>query len=248
MNLNKTELEKMNITSKCTVINQCGKNDIEKYKNFRIYSYNELGTANSRNRGLEHVTGDIILLCDDDVIYEEDYENKVIKAFKDNPKADVIIFNVRNPYRRKKRITKVKRLHLYNSLRYATYNVAFRREKINNIRFNTNFGPNAYYKSGGDDTIFIVDCIKNKLKIYSNPSNIARICSNESTWFKGYDEKYFFDRGALFTEISMPFRKLLILQHLIRHKEFLKDVNFFTALKSMLKGSKDYINKYKKEK
>ena len=52
MNLNKKDLDKMNITSKCTVINQCGKNKQEKYKNFNIYSYDEIGTSNSRNRGL----------------------------------------------------------------------------------------------------------------------------------------------------------------------------------------------------
>ena len=43
MNLKKEELDKMNITSKCTVINQCDKKDFEKYKNFNIYSYNEKG-------------------------------------------------------------------------------------------------------------------------------------------------------------------------------------------------------------
>ena len=36
MNIKKTDLTKMNITSKCTVINQCKKNDYEQYKNFII--------------------------------------------------------------------------------------------------------------------------------------------------------------------------------------------------------------------
>lgn len=39
-----------------------------------------------------------------------------------------------------------------------------------------------------------------------------------------------------------------VLQHLLRHREILKDINFFTALKNMLKGSRDYINKYKNKK
>ena len=132
MNLKKKQLDSMNITSKCTVINQCGRNGIEKYKNFNIYSYDELGTANSRNRGLEHVTGDIILLCDDDVVYTENYEKIVIEEFENNKEADVIVFNVENPYRKKKKITEEKRLHIYNSLKYASYNIAFRRKKIKN--------------------------------------------------------------------------------------------------------------------
>lgn len=56
MNLKKENLDEMNITSKCTVVNQCGSDGFEKYKNFNIYSYNELGNSNSRNRGLEHIT------------------------------------------------------------------------------------------------------------------------------------------------------------------------------------------------
>lgn len=112
MNLNKKNLDKMNITSKCTVINQCGKEKFEKYKNFNIYSYDELGTSNSRNRGLDHITEDIILLCDDDVVYNDNYEKIVLEEFKNNKKADVIIlnFNVKN---RKKRIIKKEKDYIY---------------------------------------------------------------------------------------------------------------------------------------
>ena len=245
MNLKKEDLDKMNITSTCTVINQCEKEDFEEYKNFKIYSYKERGISNSRNRALEKAKAEILLLCDDDVIYNKDYEKNIIEEFKNNSKADIIIFNMENPYRNKRKIKKNKRLHIYNSLNFASYNIAFRRESINNIKFNTNFGPNAIYKSGGDDTLFIVDCLKNKLKIYSCNKNIGRICSGDSTWFKGYNEKYFFDKGALYTAINRQFRFLLISQHLFRHKEMLDEMKFNDALKAMLKGSNDYINKEK---
>ena len=46
MNLNKKNLDKMNINTHCTVINQCGKDGYEKYKNFDVYSYNEKGDSN----------------------------------------------------------------------------------------------------------------------------------------------------------------------------------------------------------
>ena len=104
MNLNVKDLDKMNITGACTVINQCKKNKKEKYKNFNIYSYNEIGTSNSRNRGLEHIKEDIIILCDDDVVYNKNYEEKILNEFKNNPKADVIIFNFESPNRKKIKI------------------------------------------------------------------------------------------------------------------------------------------------
>lgn len=247
MNLNKKELDKMNITSKCTVINQCGQNKKEKYKNYIIYSYDELGAANSRNRGLEHITEDIILLCDDDMIYEKEYKKIVLNEFKNNPRADMIIFNVYSPNRKKRRIKKSKRLHLYNSLHYATCNIAFRRKSLNGIKFNNMFGPNGTYgKAGGDDTLFIVSFLKNKLKIYSSKKNIGTVYHNKSTWFKEYNNSFFFDKGALFTAIFPNLRYALILQYLIRHKNITKNIGFFKAYKLMLEGSKNYIDRCKK--
>ncbi len=244
MNFKKENLDEMNITSKCTVINQCGINRIETYKNFNIYSYDELGCSNSRNRGLEHVNEDIILICDDDIVYNENYEKIVLNEFERNPKADVIMFNMYSPNRKTRVIKNRKRLHIYNSLNYASYNIAFRRNSVfsKHIKFNTDFGPNAKYNNG-EDTMFIVDILKNKLKIYSSPENLGIAYNKTSTWFKGYNEEYFFNKGALFTAISRKFRILLILQYLLRHKEVLKDIIFSDAFKLMMKGSKDYINK-----
>ena len=170
MNLKKSDLDKMNIT-----------------RNFNIYSYNELGIANSRNKALELVTEDIIVICDDDVIYTDTYEIDIINEFKNNPKADVIFFNMYNPYRNKRINKKRKRVHFYNAFNYASYNIAFRREKFKDIKVNTSFGPGSKYKIG-DDTILIKDFLKHKLKIYTSPIFIGTITSDDSTWFKGYDE------------------------------------------------------------
>lgn len=240
MNLNKKDLNKMNITSKCTVINQTNKEGYTKYKNFDIYSYNEKGLSRSRNRGLEKVTGDIIILCDDDVVYNKDYEKNIINEFMNNPKADVIFFNIDNPFRMKKINKKNKRLHFYNSLKYGSVNIAFKRKCIKNIRFNELFGAGSKY-SNGEDSLFIKDLIKNKYKLYSSNKYIAKISDSNSTWFNGFDEKYFFDKGALFTALNYRFRKLLMLQYLLRHKYVLTDYKINDAYKIMKKGSIDYI-------
>ena len=241
MNLDKKNLDKMNITSKCTVINQCNENKFEKYKNFEIYSYKELGVANSRNRALQHAKEDILLFCDDDVIYNKNYEKNVIKEFKKNPNADVIFFNLDSPNRTVKQNKKNKRLHFYNVLRYGTYCMAIKRNKIS-FKFNNTFGGNAKYSDGsGEDTLFVVDCLKNNLKLYSSIKNIGKVEQKKSVWFKGYTEKYFFDKGALFCAISKRFRYILYIQYLIRHKETLKNIKLSKALKLMINGGKDYL-------
>lgn len=241
INLNKNELQRMNITSDTLVINQCDKNDFYEFKNYRIYSYNEKGLSNSRNRGLEHVKGDIIVLCDDDVIYDKDYEKIILDAFKNNKDADVITFNIKSLNRKMKKNKRNRRVHIYNLLRYTSSRIAFKREKIEkaNIKFNTTFGAGAKY-SHGEDTLFLVDALRNKLKIYASVENIATVNHTNSTWFNGYNEKFFYDKGAVFAAISKRFRHILIIQYLLRHGEVLKEMKFIKALKVMIKGANDY--------
>ena len=240
MNLNIKDLDKMNITSSCVVINQCGKSDFFKYKNFKIYSYDEVGTSNSRNRGLEHISGDIILLCDDDIVYNKDYEKVVLDEFARNKSADVIIFNFYNPNRKKRIIKKRRRLHFFNCFNYATYNIAFRRDCIGDIKFNTMFGPGARF-SNGSDTMFIKELLMNKLKIYSCPLYLGTAFNDNSTWFDGFNDSYFYNKGALFTALNKYFRHFLMFQYLVRHSYVLSDIKFFSAYKLMLSGSKDYL-------
>ena len=55
------------------------------------------------------------------------------------------------------------------------------------------------------------------------------------------NEKYFFDKGALFCAISKSLRHLLFLQYLIRHKEVLTNIKFIHAYKLMINGANSYL-------
>jgi hypothetical protein len=133
-------------------------------------------------------------------------------------------------------------LHIYNALGFSSSNIAFRRESIlnNNIIFNNMFGAGAKY-SHVEDSLFIVDALKKKLKVYGVNKTIAYVDNISSTWFNGYDEKYFIDKGALFTCINRYFRHLLMLQYLIRHRYVLDKYSFFAAYRLMRSGGKNYI-------
>lgn len=241
INLDKKNLDSMNITSDCIVINQCSKNTYEEYKDFKIYSYNEKGTSLSRNKALGKATGDILLLCDDDIIYNSDYETIILDEFEKNEEADVIVFNLFCEDRLQKNIIKNKKVKFYNCLRYGSPQIAFKRSKIEQkqIKFDLDFGPNAKY-SCGEDTLFIVTCLKEKLKIFSSPKFIGTIKKSPSTWFCGYNEKFFFDKGAIFYAINKNISLILCLQYLIRHKETLQNINFTKALRLMMAGMENY--------
>lgn len=240
MNLNKNKLEKMNIKSNCIVINQCDYNNYEEYKNFKIYSYNEKGVAKSRNRALEFSDGDVLLFCDDDVVYNDQYENIIKNEFSENKNADIIVFNLESPNRKIRLIKRKKKVHFYNCLRYGTYRIALRKSSVLGMKFNEKFGPGSKYCSG-EDGLFLLDCLKKKFKIYSSNKFIGRVEQIKSFWFNGYNEKYFFDRGALYCAINKKFYLLIGLYCLVRNNKTYKEIGFFRAIRCIIDGKKAYM-------
>ena len=80
-------------------------------------------------------------------------------------------------------------------------------------------------------------------KLYASKEYIGSINHVSSSWFNGYTEKYFFDKGALFIAISKKMRLLLRIQYLIRYKGCAKSICFYKAYKNMIDGCNDYLNR-----
>lgn len=240
-------IEQMNISSDTLVVNQCNicKSEVFEHKGNRIewYSFTDRGIGKSRNNALLRATGDICLFADDDVTYCDGYSDLIISEFEKNSRADLIIFNIHstNAERPEPPIRKPHRVHFYNCLRYGTYRIAARTESIRKERlaFSLLFGGGSKYGSG-EDSLFLMDCIKRGLRIYAVPVEIGRVHHLCSTWFSGYTEKYFFDKGALFCSLSRCFPKALCLQFCIRHKTIISKMTFRSAYQCMLRGVRDY--------
>ena len=92
--------------------------------------------------------------------------------------------------------------------------------------------------------MFIKQALDKKLKIYTNKNIIGYVSQEDSTWFKnGHDEKFFKDRGALFANLFPNMSLLFIIQLLVRHKDFYKEIGFKNAFKYMLEGKKEFERK-----
>lgn len=240
-------LDKMNIQTDAIIINQCDRNEVKEfnYKGNKILwmSFNERGVGLSRNNALMRATADICLMADDDMVYVDGYKGIVQKGFMKNPKANMLLFNVPIHLKTgqvKTKINKNKRIRFFNSLKFGTVNIAFRREEIlkKNIFFSLLFGGGAKYSSG-EDSLFIMETLKKRLKIYSIPKTIANIQEGKSSWFEGYTKKYFFDKGVLYYCLMGRFSKLIALQFVLRHKlMFQNEMNWLDAYRLMLQGIK----------
>ena len=91
-------IEKMNIKTSAIIVNQCKRNNIQEVKsnnkNIKIISLNEKGVGLSRNTALMRATKDIVIFADEDETFVDDYEEIILNEFKNNSKADMIVFNV----------------------------------------------------------------------------------------------------------------------------------------------------------
>lgn len=238
--------DRMNISSKAIFINQSDSIGYEEWKKedslIRMYTLNERGVGLSRNTALMRSRADICLLGDDDVVYVSNYEEIILNEFKKNPKADLIIFtvNIIDKKGEKQIPLKNRRVNFFNILRYGAVRIAFKRETIikNNIYFSLLFGGGAKHGSG-EDSIFLADSLRKGLRIYTNSNKIADVYNYDSSWFNGYNKKFFFDKGALFQKISPRLSHLLILNFILRkYNTYKNEMTIIKAYRYMKKGAK----------
>lgn len=216
--------EKMNISSDAIIINQCDREDYEDFawrgREVKCFSFPERGVGKSRNRAFARADRDICLFSDEDIVYEDGYEEKIAAEFLKNPKADMIVFNVEvEKERQTYHITERKRVHFYNCGRYGAVSFAVRTKKLlkSGVFFSTLFGGGAKY-SNGEDSLFLMEFMRMGYRVYTAPVTIGREEQSASTWFNGYHDKFFFDRGVLYYFLYGCLARPMALRFLFAHK------------------------------
>lgn len=216
--------EKMNLDSDAVVINQCDRLGYEElaYRghNVRFFSFPDRGVGRSRNEAIMRADGDICLFADEDIIYEAGYARAIEKEFENQPQADMILFNIEvEEARRTYHIRERKRVRWYNCGRYGAVSFAVRRESLlaSGVTFHLLFGGGARY-SNGEDSLFLKEFIKKGYRVCTAPVTIGREEAGDSTWFSGYNEKFFHDRGVLYSYLYGRLSRVMALRFLAAHR------------------------------
>lgn len=240
-------VDQMNIQTDVLIGNQCLRDTIEHFtvngNAATCFCTTDRGVGVNRNLLLDKSKADVCVLADDDMTFIDGYPEIAKQALRECPDADVVIFNLieKNPQRyiNKKKI----RVRWYNYSKYGAARIAFKRDSINNagIRFNQSFGGGAYYCSG-EDSVFLRDCLKKGLHIYAVPYALAQIDQeSKSTWFKGYTERFFYDKGALYACLYKDFWFPFVLRFVLKRvKKLNGSISVAAALSSAVKGAKEY--------
>lgn len=194
-----TLVQKSHITGDVLVINQCNETDERHYPTHngtaRMICTTDRGLTRSRNLAIETSCADICLLCDDDEQFVADYEKQILSAYKAVSDADVIILKMLN--REPSFPDKIQRLRFPKTMKVSSWQISFRRESLirSGVRFDELLGAGT--GNGAEEELkFLLDCQRNGLKIYYVPNAIASVGQTVSTWFDGFNESFFENRGA----------------------------------------------------
>lgn len=171
------------------------------------------GVGKNRNLLLTYADAEICLMADDDVTYAQDCRERVLEAFREVPDADVIIFGLeaRCPSAERKPpvISRVRRLRAFSRNPYGGPRIAFRLESVRkaNLWFTLLFGGGCRYPSG-EDSAFLMDARKKGLRVYCYPYVVGQTDYTKSSWFSGFNESYYYGKGAYYRAFHRRSRRL----------------------------------------
>ena len=244
-------IKKLNVKGNSITINQAiDPNykiipDIKEGKNL-LFSYKEKGLSRSRNKAIEKSTADICVVADDDLYYVDDSEDIIKKSYEKYKDADIIAFYVNyERINRHKKMLKEGRIGHIKSMRLSSVQITFKRKSIvdNNIRLDERFGTGSTYYCG-EENIFLFDCLRKGLKIYSVPLTIAYLENKGNSWHRSNTREFYNIQGAIYYRMSKSMYFFLILQFAIRKwRLYHKDLSFFEIIKYMIEGAKNFKEK-----
>lgn len=239
-------VSQMNIRTDAVLVNQCDRYAYDMIAadrgEVKCFSMPERGVGLSRNTALLHASGDVVLFSDEDIVLAAGYEAQIAKAYRELPGADMILFNVRvAPARRTYWNREIHRITWRNYGRYPAYSISGRLAALRraNAHYSLLFGGGAKY-SNGEDSLFLRDCLRAGLRIYAHTVCIGEEKERESTWFSGYHEKFFRDRGVLYHHLYGKLALPLSLRFLLAHRETMcREISVWKAFHLMRMGVRE---------
>ena len=202
----------MNLQTSAVLANQADRFDVvEEYvgqSHIKLVTTPFRGASRNRNTAIEFIDTetDVILFADDDMIMIEDYEKIISEEFQSHPEAEAIHFTLEEISKVRditlNKTAEFKKATRLNTGSWGVCGLAIKCSKLrsSNVKFNECFGPGTY-NDHGEDTIFVQQLLKAGVKTYMSPKVIANIDQSESSWFDGYNKKYFEVGGSVLANI-----------------------------------------------
>lgn len=245
-------LIKSNINCDVLVENQCNERDVKIINALNprqeMICSQQRGLSKSRNACISQAWADVCLIADDDEVFSDDLEQRVVAAYNRHPNADIIAFQVSNASKFgegsmsdiRKYPSREFKCGVLNTLHISSWQISFKRQSIisHGILFDEMMGAGTG-NGAQEENKFLVDCLKSGMEVWYVPVEIARMEEKHtSVWFNGFDPSFFYKRGwatrrflGLFLSVAYAF------YYVIKKAPFYhKDVSPVSAFSYMLKG------------
>ena len=220
-----TLASEMNLETDAIIINQCSEDRYTEYwyreHLIRCAHSRQQGVGRSRNLALLYAEGELLLFADEDIRYRDGYAQDIRQEFDRHPEADMILFNVtQSEGRETYHSAEFGPVRWYSCGRYPAYSICVRKKKLQEagVMFSLLFGGGAQY-SNGEDSLFLQECLQKNVRIYRSPIEIGHEIVRKSTWFEGYTDKFFIDRGVLYHFLYGRFAALLAWRFLYKNRK-----------------------------
>lgn len=245
-------IERSNVQCDVIVVNQCDRDSIEHFTftnkfgkecHATFICTTERGLSKSRNMALKYADeNSICVVSDDDELFEDNVEEIVSKAYRENPDCALIAFAlIRKDLKNSKEYPKKKtNLGFKQILKTSSPQFTFQKQKAKeyNILFDEKMGSGTG-NGGGEENKFLLDFKRSGLKLCYYPNIIATILPGESQWFHGYDDKYLINLGWASRRSMGPIRGFAYCfywasSHINLYK--VEGISIYQAIKNLYKG------------
>lgn len=230
------------------IINQTHANAIltSDFSNIKVINSFEKGLSKSRNLGLKNAQGEILILADDDEVFQPDFIEAIGNAYELFPDAAVISFQIENENRKlykkypKKSQKFLKPLTLFSVMSIEiTINKAIL--DASGIEFDIHFGLGTTFEMG-EETIFLMDLYRQQQQISFVPKVIATHKTQTTTENVDFLQRYYI-QGAFLKRVRMNNWFFCVLQKVFydvkQKKLLLRETP--KAIQQALKGRNDYL-------
>ena len=222
-----SKFSQMNLQTDAVIANQTDKNEYSEAQingcTVKLISTDSRGLSRNRNIAMAHANqkAEFILFSDDDLVFNNGYEQIIMEEFAKYPKAEAIKFNIHDLSETRKismrRIERFERATRRNMSSSGVCGVVVRRDilKKHNLHFHENFGAGTENYCG-EDTIFLMEMLDQKVHFYRSTVDIAGINQTESAWFCGHDERFFTTGGMVLGTIYPRLSYLLVIRSALK--------------------------------
>lgn len=203
----------------------------------KVYIQKGRGLSKNRNNALKYANSDICLISDDDIIYNQGNIDALLEFYSKHPEVDVVTYQFETTYNHKDYPTKV--FNLKNKpphFNISSIEISFRRVSVQGkVFFNELMGLGSPMAGAGEDDLFILDCLKEKLNCMYIPLVLSFHAGGTTGISSGGQTKVVFARGILnriYHPYSFPIKYILVARSInINHK-----VSFWTTLITLFRG------------